>query len=52
MNHVRGNLCLFSLFLQRPLLRRMVNDSEKVMDIGAFGETLKQQAKYWVLRNA
>jgi hypothetical protein len=52
MNHVRGNLCLFSLFLQRRLLRRMINDSEKITDIGAFRETLKQQPEYWVLRNA
>jgi hypothetical protein len=42
----------FPCSYNRRLLRRMIKDSEKGTDIGAFGETLKQQAKYWVLRNA
>jgi hypothetical protein len=52
MNHVRGNLCLFSLFLQRPLLERFA-ESPYIRDLfRVVNHPPQQQAKYWVLRNA
>jgi len=42
---------IFLVFTTVDCCGGYLNDSEKVTDTGAFGETLKQQAEYWVLRN-